>query len=72
MAKYKSQQELLEAHHGGVAVLENLELISKEIQEYRKQLEKPEKLEQEKHVFRNWLIVLNKVIKQVKRDKNIN
>ena len=72
MAKYKSQQELLEAHQGGVAVLENLELIAKEIQEYRKQLEKPEKLEQEKHVFRNWLIVLNKVIKQVKRDKNIN
>tara|TARA_R110002020_G_scaffold158396_1_gene341564 strand:+ start:1441 stop:1677 length:237 start_codon:yes stop_codon:yes gene_type:complete len=73
--KYRSQQELLEATQGGVYVLENLEDIIKDIQDVRKRLNKPEELKAKDaidHDLRSWLVGLNKVVKQLKRNKNLN
>ena len=73
--KYRSQQELLEAEAGGIMILENLEDIIKEIQDVRKKLNTPETLKAKDAVdynLRGWLVGLNKVVKQLKRNKKLN
>ena len=79
--KYRSQQELMEATQGGVMIVENLEDIIKDIQDVRKRLNKidPPPSQEElnakdvvDHDLRSWLVGLNKVVKQLKRNKNLN
>ena len=73
--KYRSQQELMEATQGGIMIVENLEDIIKDIQDVRKRLNKPEELKAKDAVdydLRSWIVGLNKVVKQLKRNKKLN
>ena len=70
--KYRSQEELLEAEAGGIMILENLDDLIKEIHEVRRDFDKPGSKDYLNNTLRNWLICLNKIVKQLKRNKKLN
>ena len=70
--KYRSQQELMEAEAGGIMILESLDAVIKEMQEVRRDFDKPGSKDYLNNTLRNWLICLNKIVKQLKRNKKLN
>ena len=70
--KYRSQQELIEAKQGGIMILETLNDVIKEVQEVRRDFDKPGSKDYLNNTLRNWLICLNKIVKQLKRNKKLN
>ena len=70
--KYRSQEELLEAEAGGIMILETLDGVIKGMQEVRRDFDKPGSREYLNNTLRNWLICLNKIVKQLKRNKKLN
>ena len=70
--KYRSQQELMEAEAGGIMILETLNDVIKEMQEVRRDFDKPGSKDYLNNTLRNWLICLNKIVKQLKRNKKLN
>jgi len=71
--KYRSIQELLEAKQGGIMVNNVLEGVIENIQMIRRQLKKPKSQRWSTSIIdnelRHNLISLNKVLKQLKRNK---
>ena len=71
--KYRSAQEVLEAHQGGIMVIDTLEGVVENIKMLRRDLKKPTEhrldIDHVDYDLRNNLIGLNKVIKQLKRNK---
>jgi len=75
--KYKSIQELLEAKQGGIIVIDTLKGVVENIQMLRRELYKPNRERRLdsfgiRRELRDNLVGLNKVIKQLKRNKNLN
>ena len=71
--KYRSIQEALEATQGGILVQETIEGVIENIQMLRRDLKKPTDEQPDGYAInyelRVCLIGLNKVIKQLKRNK---
>ena len=74
--KYRSIQELLEAKQGGIMVRKVLEGVIENIQMIRRQLKKPKSQRWSTSIIdnelRHNLISLNKVLKQLKRNKKLH
>mgnify|MGYP003151515950 CR=1 FL=1 len=74
--KYRSIQELLEAKQGGIMVNKVLEGVIENIQMIRRQLKKPKSQRWSTSIIdnelRHNLISLNKVLKQLKRNKKLH
>ncbi len=74
--KYRSIQELLEAKQGGIMVNNVLEGVIENIQMIRRQLKKPKSQRWSTSIIdnelRHNLISLNKVLKQLKRNKKLH
>ena len=69
-------QELFEAKQGGIYIIDALEGVVENIQTLRRDLKKPKSQQLDSYIvdhdLKNNLIGLNKVIKQLKRNKNLN
>jgi len=82
--KYRSQQELMEAQPGaGYDVIVTIENVTEEIKDVRKRINKLKEVmvidgwkttvkDVVDYDLRSWLVLLNKVVKQLKRNKKRN